>query len=1106
MAKIIVNGSEYTLSSSVDQMSGQPVSSYRPITSATGATIKVGNDASEETVQSDLIDKYSVNQAFSDDMVVTMDTPNHGAVAYLLQFDYKKNLPDRSVLTYNQEITFVDDAGKEHKAKVKWWDDEAASNQYKLNFNPTDLKFGFNFNPDSGTFDFPVNETTDRTAELAKFIDRKLKIKNLQKNDPAEDPVTSEKANAEDVWLTPQDLMDLETSLNALVQNSEGKIGYAHYKLDFDPTDKSITLKLNVTPPAEKVKVNINWSSYTGQDLPPGKRAELETELASYFKTPASADDLKRGLRKMNKAFLRSNAEYMIYAINESMDPYQAMVDGLMPQYQADGSIVIPVQMQPNFGRMAIHIQEYGANDQPLEGSHYVDPENIPGLKIHRPLNTKNLELNRNEIFEYYGKQGYLVMPDVDIVSASPPPGAAPLFLKLFPAPRKGDIEFVSNLPTEGKRGERGPDGVEVAAMFTTPKSDYITTEAMEAGQIRLQDWYADQGYAPRPVDYEDVTTLKFEQRNAYTNVRQEDGSIVLQLLASQVTDEDLKKIKADYNARNIDVVTVDYDYEAQQVLNDYSSRNAAVVVIAYKENYINEAPEAKIAEAQAMEKNGAARNVQTQTLPKPIFIDVDVNPPIGTEGEAGYVPRTLSVHAEVVKVSGFEITAGDSHGKRWLEGYTDVNYEQRNVYIEQVNAAGETVRQYLGKQVNDAELQKIKDENPGLELHVVYEAATIANATPEEVAAISDLEAGNATRNVRATTVEGHQDELLKMLEVQDLHQPLNTIELERVLEIIGSQYLMGSDKNNYTITYMPVIDSEGHMVVDENGESVIRLVVTRQDSIKYGGSVGADTSGLKASASLTYEAENGVSVTPSLGVSGIPEYTEISGGISVGKPWIDDRGTSFETHAGASYIPWAEGYNSQSVGVGFATPLGNPHSPWSVLYGLDLERLAAEANDPTFWLKPNAGIRYMQNGWLVEVKAGPRVSVNGAVYAELSVKVSNKTYITKNHRLYVKAAAGATARLGADPGDATSWALSPIQAGSPLSGRAWACVGLMIALDKTGKWAVGPGVGVTTSDMFTSSPAIIGGLMVDSPYFSVLGGAALTAEGVRPSVMMAQ
>ncbi len=355
-----------------------------------------------------------------------------------------------------------------------------------------------------------------------------------------------------------------------------------------------------------------------------------------------------------------------------------------------------------------------------------------------------------------------------------------------------------------------------------------------------------------------------------------------------------------------------------------------------------------------------------------------------------------------------------------------------------------------------------------------------------------------NGEMNEAGEMSEGHASEIMAALtSSQEMGGFLDTYNLERILTIFRERYMV-------EISMVPALDDQGKAIVDANGAMVVRLVVRRPDYLNLNYGIGGDTTGLYATGGYQHVLPNDMSLSPSFGVTGMPMNTAMTGSVSLSQPWIDNKGTQMEEHVSATWLPFNDNYNSQSIGVGFSTPIGKPGSQWSVLYGLDLEHLANQLDDPTFWLKPTAGVRYVdpKSGCIVEVKAGPRISFNGEAYVELSVKVSKNTYLTKNHKIYIRTAAGASVRFGANPGDITSWTMSPL---GPLSVNVWGTAGLLFVLDKKGQWAVGPGLAATTNDLF-GTPVIAGGIYLYSPVFKGVGGVGLSPTGVRPSIVLEQ
>lgn len=957
-----------------------------PDSQGQNSSVLIADNATPEQINTGVKD-WGVNSAFSDDLLVTIDNPSTAEVdptAFVLRFDYKNNFPH--LLTRGSEIKLVTDDGQEFTAHVHWVNDEAKNVEYKLDI---DYNFGYNYDLNTDQFTNPITSGSDSINTLKELIDTKLHLQELEANDT--------QTGDNDIWLTSQDLQELQTALEALAINTNNQCGMIYHKIRFDPATQSISLEINVTPPAKKIDLQIDWVPFeTNNKLPENTKKRLTEEMSQYFKEPYTNQNLLKGYQKLAKAYSSQKSDYIITTWDPTMPPEVAKEWGVEPSYKADGTLVIPIRLQPNYFRMEIEIHHHTPTGDFIR-TETIDPQTIDGLKLKFPLNSRNLDSNSKEIFAHYGREGYLVSPG-EVKNQNP--GVAHMGLQTFPAPQKEDIQLTTNLLPDGRVAgqtdelswkqsrQRGPTGEEIQDLFSD-SDGRVTTESLAKGQVTLHQWYNNKGYVLKPVNYVDANS---------------DG------------------------------------------------------------------------------------------LLEPVYIDISTPQPIGAQ------KPSVSIRADVVTVAGFEIEAGDLYGQRWLDGYTDIHFEERNAYLTSVQADGSTLRVCVGTQVDEDNLESLKKNYPsGLE--IVFEPRTIKSATPDQINKIASLAESQAVQSVEKETKEGHRDILETMLEIQELGRPLNKIELERVLSIVSSQYLLGGKDNNYTIHYTPVTNADGTLQLNEKGESTYRIIVTREDSAKFDLRLGADGTGANAAAAASYEFESGTSVTPSLGVSGLPNYGQVSGGVSLQQPWINDRGTMLDAHTSASWLPYADGYNSQTIGANLATPIGSPSSPWSVLYGIDLQRLAQEVNNPTFWAQPNAGIRYMQNGFLVEVTAGPRMSFNGSVYSELSVKVSKKTFLSKNHRVYINTAGGATVRVGSDPGDIVSWALQPV---GPFKAQAWACVGLMFSLDPYGKWNIGPATWATTSGMLTQLPEAGVGAMMEGAGMTVGFGPGIGPTGVVPSLFI--
>ncbi len=300
----------------------------------------------------------------------------------------------------------------------------------------------------------------------------------------------------------------------------------------------------------------------------------------------------------------------------------------------------------------------------------------------------------------------------------------------------------------------------------------------------------------------------------------------------------------------------------------------------------------------------------------------------------------------------------------------------------------------------------------------------------------------------------------------------------------------------------------STSQIITNADGETVMVLNLSLIGNHELKWEVGAENTGMKASVGYTHTSDNGVIFSGGPKVSGVPSYTEFGANATLAKPWFNDSGATADGHGGVSWLPWFNDYNSQSVGVGMAQPIGNPNSPWSFIYGIDFERIASEIQKPDFWLKPGAGIRYSKNGWIFEIKAGPRVSINGHVYAELSIKVSKKQYLGKKKMVYLKAQAEAVLRAGHNPQDITSLSMTNL---GPFQAYFKAKMGILCHLfplnkrqgNPMGELAIGLGVGFTTHSMISGVPEGIAGIMIEGP-IEVLGGVAVNPVlGVTGSVM---
>src|SRR3989338_5615384 len=408
------------------------------------------------------------DKAFKDEFIYEITGPE-GSARFLARLDNEapiSRLTNTPTLHYMAEGTEL--ATKNVSLLWRAVDEEATAN---MNYGGVEFETGYYWDDE---WRIVAHQASPKLERLQETLERK-----------------TDKIVGKDGVINEEELNKIGEMQGQMIERLRKNTYDTRIDTRFNDDGQAIIV-FKVSPPVNNVVPTItdeNGDMYANEAI----RAEITEKVQKCFKYPYSEQSIAKGMQKVQKLFGRNkNIEHIARLTAEfTGNPAD------QPYLNEGNELIIPLTVRPQYLKMDVQYVVCDKNENPTDKNGHFNPAN-KGIKIHYPINEKNIARAKAEIMEFLNEgkldgKFYFVQEEPED-HRNLTDTTYHRNLMLLPMPTRID------LMADVKPGDRRFDHWFRNKAIDLKDKPRYTNKSIERGTKKMMDYYNNQeGYILKP-------------------------------------------------------------------------------------------------------------------------------------------------------------------------------------------------------------------------------------------------------------------------------------------------------------------------------------------------------------------------------------------------------------------------------------------------------------------------------------------------------------------------------------------------------------------------------------------------------------------------------